>query len=360
MKYTIQILLALALLVSNSFAATVTGRAALTTAAGTEKVPIDDGGVDKYILISNIWKGMVLSGGLTASGSTAFDFSGSTGAFKTSTGVNTFGGSSNVFTNALLPSANDGAALGSTSYQWSDLFLASGAVLNWNNGNVVLTHSNGLITVSTGNLKVTTQGTVSGSVDTIDGVSTLTNKTLTSAVLNGATSASGNFDLSGSSGTFKSNTGANTLGGAVTVNAATTPSLTTAAGKTNSGFVLLNGKTSGGLKLLPTDASGYTLTVQNAAVATADRTLTLPDPGGSDSVTYNALAASLTNKTLVSAVISTGLTASGSAANTFAGSTGTFITSTGANTLSGAVTITDATTPSLTTAASKTLSLIHI
>lgn len=43
--------------------------------------------------------------------------------------------------------------------------------------------------------------------------------------------------------------------------------------------------------------------------------------------------------TLVTPVISTGLSASGSAANTFAGSTGTFLTSSGANTLSGDVTV---------------------
>ncbi|RWO40103.1 MAG: hypothetical protein EOS12_27120 [Mesorhizobium sp.] len=39
------------------------------------------------------------------------------------------------------PSANDGAALGVAGTAWSDLFLASGAVTNWNNGDVLLTHS---------------------------------------------------------------------------------------------------------------------------------------------------------------------------------------------------------------------------
>ncbi len=41
----------------------------------------------------------------------------------------------------------------------------------------------------------------------------LSNKTLTAPVINGATSASGNFDLSGSTGTQKSTTGAQTYGG---------------------------------------------------------------------------------------------------------------------------------------------------
>lgn len=41
----------------------------------------------------------------------------------------------------LAPVTSDGSALGSTSLMWSDLFLASGAVVNWNNGDVTLTHS---------------------------------------------------------------------------------------------------------------------------------------------------------------------------------------------------------------------------
>ncbi len=42
---------------------------------------------------------------------------------------------------ALRPSANDGLALGSSSTAWSDLYLASGAIVDWNNNNVRLTHS---------------------------------------------------------------------------------------------------------------------------------------------------------------------------------------------------------------------------
>src|SRR5678810_189563 len=41
----------------------------------------------------------------------------------------------------LVPNASDGAALGSASLMWSDLFLASGGVINWNNGDVTVTHS---------------------------------------------------------------------------------------------------------------------------------------------------------------------------------------------------------------------------
>jgi len=59
------------------------------------------------------------------------------------TDIISFDGASNgyFFSHALKPVANDGAALGATTDQWSDLFLASGAVINWNNGDVTITHA---------------------------------------------------------------------------------------------------------------------------------------------------------------------------------------------------------------------------
>lgn len=192
--------------------------------------------------------------------------------------------------------------------------------------------------------------------DTLVGLATtdsLSNKTLVAPVVSTGLTASGSAsnDFSSSTGTFKTSSGANQLTGAVTVADATTPSITTAAGKTNSGFLLLSGKTSGGIKVLPADASTNKLILTNAAIASADRTLTFKDPGGSDNVVYETLAATLAGKTLTSPVISTGLTASGSASNDFSASTGTFKTSSGANSLSGAVTVTATVTPSITTQA---------
>lgn len=46
----------------------------------------------------------------------------------------------------LFPSTSDGLALGDGTNMWSDLFLASGAVINFNNGNATITHSAGLLT----------------------------------------------------------------------------------------------------------------------------------------------------------------------------------------------------------------------
>jgi hypothetical protein len=48
----------------------------------------------------------------------------------------------------LNPDADDGAALGTSGTAWSDLFLASGAVINFNAGNYTITHSAGVLTLS--------------------------------------------------------------------------------------------------------------------------------------------------------------------------------------------------------------------
>jgi hypothetical protein len=60
----------------------------------------------------------------------------------------------------IVPTANDGAALGTTSLNFSDLFLATGAVLNYNNGNVTITHAANLLTIAGGGL-ITAAGTTS-------------------------------------------------------------------------------------------------------------------------------------------------------------------------------------------------------
>lgn len=46
-----------------------------------------------------------------------------------------------TFDEGIVPDANDGAYLGTTALSWSDLFLASGGVINWNAGDVTITHS---------------------------------------------------------------------------------------------------------------------------------------------------------------------------------------------------------------------------
>jgi hypothetical protein len=104
------------------------------------------------------------------------------------------------FSTVARPDANDGAALGTATVSWSDLFLGSGAVINAANGDAVITHSTGVWTVSTGDLRITTAGTNAASAVTVGGTQTLTAKTLTSPTINaGALSGvfTGTFDGGG-------------------------------------------------------------------------------------------------------------------------------------------------------------------
>jgi len=51
---------------------------------------------------------------------------------------------------SLLLGTSDGGALGSTTKMWSDLFLASGGVVNFNAGDITLTHSSDTLTLAGG------------------------------------------------------------------------------------------------------------------------------------------------------------------------------------------------------------------
>jgi hypothetical protein len=109
---------------------------------------------------------------------------------ETGSGALVFG-TSPGFTTAANPVSNDGAALGTTALGWSDLHLATGALINFSNGNWTATHSSGVLTIgSSMDIRMTTAGTNSASVVTVGGTQTLTNKTLTAPVIGAATGTS--------------------------------------------------------------------------------------------------------------------------------------------------------------------------
>ncbi|MBI4359089.1 MAG: hypothetical protein HY577_00655 [Candidatus Nealsonbacteria bacterium] len=87
---------------------------------------------------------------------------------------------------------------------------------------------------------------------------------------------------------------------------ATTPSVTTASGKTNTGFLQVNGKTSGALKITAADATAQTVTVSAAAQTVGATTLTIPDFASvSDTFVFTTLAQTLSNKTFVAPALGT-------------------------------------------------------
>jgi len=81
-------------------------------------------------------------------------------------------------------------------------------------------------------------------------------------------------------------------------NAGTPHLLMNLALATTANLQIGNPGTTGGSVKLSTAANSNTLSLITATIATASRTVTFPDPGGADTVVYNALAATLTNKTI--------------------------------------------------------------
>lgn len=147
---------------------------------------------------------------------------------------------------------------------------------------------------------------------------------LASLAVSGNASVGGTLDV----------TGAATIGSVEAT--AATPFLRTPAGKTNTGYVQVLGKTSGGLKVTVADASASLVTATLLAQTVGPAALSIPNFASvADTFAFVTLAQEFANKTMTAQVVKTGLSASGSATNDFSGSTGAFKTSTGLNTVGG-------------------------
>jgi len=113
------------------------------------------------------------------------------------------------------------------------------------------------------------------------------------STISSGTNESMTIDAKGS-GTITLNgtaTGAIIAGRTVTLSDPTTPSLTTAASKTNTGYLQINGKTSGATKFTTADATAQTVTHTTAAQTSGAATVTIPDMAGvSATFSFNSTA----------------------------------------------------------------------
>lgn len=93
---------------------------------------------------------------------------------------------------ALSPAVDGGSSLGTATLGWQNMFGNTGFVFNIENGDWVATHTTGILTVGTGDFRVTTAGTNSASAVTVGGTQTLTNKTLSSPAISGPATITSN------------------------------------------------------------------------------------------------------------------------------------------------------------------------
>ena len=87
----------------------------------------------------------------------------------TKSGVNwslsgTLGVTGAITGGSFLPPSNDGAPLGTTALSFSDLFLASGGVINWNNSNIRLAHAAGSLSLLGGEFLIGNSASTSSAI----------------------------------------------------------------------------------------------------------------------------------------------------------------------------------------------------
>ena len=208
----------------------------------------------------------VIAGGLTASGAGSITFVGSTATFITSTGANTLSGAVTI-NDATTPSLTLATGKTNTGFVLINGKTSGGLkLLPVDAAAQTVTISLAAQTTGAATLTIPDMANVSDTFDFIGKAQTLTNKTLTSPVINGATSSgSTSFDLSGNSGTFKSCTGAVTLGSSCTVNSA---AITNEIPQNAQGASYTTVLSDAGKHLYHTSGSAHTYTIDsNANVA---------------------------------------------------------------------------------------------
>lgn len=260
-----------------------------------------------------------------------------------------------TITTGITPTTNDGAAIGSSTLSFSDVFLASGGTLNWNNGTVIATQTGvqvaftgsggasiGIVSVSntTGALAIT--GATSGTAIIANTISTGTGFSMTGLTsgtgINITGTTTGRGYVYNTTGATATTSGAMSVTGTATMTADYTGAfvlinpvrtMTAVATRIHSGQMLNISPT---YSITGTSASVYTL---SGATALVTRTLTNSSSSASSglTVTGDVLALSNTLGTATNAVTDSSHVLSINQSYTSATGSALFVKSTAASAL---------------------------
>jgi len=231
---------------------------------------------------------LTTDGTITATVGFAGPLNGTIGATTPSTVV----GTTITANTGFVPDANDGAYLGTTALGFSDLFLAEGGVINWDNGDVTLTQTDNSLTLAGGDLIMATSLGSTG-VRVLKGW--FTDLEVTNPI---------NANVNGSSATVVGlalNSGTLTLIGADNLTLNTTASTditlpTTGTLATLAGTEVLSNKVLTAPQI--NDTSSDHQYIFDVAELTADRTISLPLLTSNDEFIFKVHPQTLTHKTI--------------------------------------------------------------
>lgn len=259
---------------------TITLTNATTTAARTVTLPDSTTTLAGLATAQTFTATQTFGGAIAASGTGNFDFSGSSGTFKTSTGAVTIGAGAIAISGAVTFAANKGIAMtagtGAMDFSNGTGVFKSCTGTNTLSGDVTVAANKDIsLAQGTGYIEINAQ--TSGILKIIPTASTAQTVTLTTA---GQTSGAGTItipDLAGTTDTIMTLGLDQTMTGTLTIDDATTPILTLESGNTNTGYIDLKGKTSGTLRIKPADSTAQTMTFAVAAQTAGASSATIPD-----------------------------------------------------------------------------------
>lgn len=178
---------------STSATATTWAQLVLTTDV-TGVLPVANGGTNASSASITAFNNIT---GYTASGAT-----GATSSNIVFSEAPTF--TTSITTPSVLASSNDSGALGASGTAFSDLFLASGGVINWAAGDATITHSTGVLTHSARTITSYSNTSTSGTASVIRGISNIvmenpsaSGQTYMSTSFNGVVKSFWRFDYVG-------------------------------------------------------------------------------------------------------------------------------------------------------------------